>query len=104
MSHILPLDETFSRLSELFTINQTYYISFDQHRYSDVLVESRKSKGKDQDKKVTKVDGKLVPCWILKFESFEAFIDLTKLQKLELLRNGVRFVFKSYTLDITSCE
>ncbi len=100
MSHSLPLEDIVSRLTGLFTINNTYTLTFDQHSATDVLIEARKSKGKDQDKKVTKVDGKLVPCWMLKFEQFECFLQLNKIQDIRLTAKGAKIIFETYELDV----
>lgn len=104
MTYNLTPDEKLDRLKSLLEINEKYTISFGKHKGTGILLESRKSKGKDQDKKVKKVDGKLVPCWMFKFDLFTAFIKIQELQDIQITGKGFKLIFLTYVLEIEKCK
>jgi hypothetical protein len=101
MSHNLPPDVLLQRLSELLVVGKLYTITFAQHTGTGTLIESRRAKGKDQGTAVKKVDGKLVPCWLYRFDAFDCFILINDIQDIGLIKNGCKITFKTYTLEFT---
>lgn len=91
------------RFSSLLNISQKYRITFGQHSAESVLIESRKSKGRDQNKLVDKNDGKMIPCWLWRFEDFIMLMDV-KSAAISFLKNGYKIAYKDYSIRIERCE
>lgn len=90
------------RFSSLLTVSQKYRITFGQHSAESVLLESRKSKGSDQNKIADKKNGKMIPCWLWRFEDFSMIVEIES-ATFFLLKNGYKIEYKDYTVCIEYC-
>lgn len=87
------------QFSTLLQILHRYRIVFGEHTSESILLESRRSKGSDQNLFTERDEGKMIPCWFWKFEDFSMIVEIQSVT-ITLTTKGYKLQFPDYDLFI----
>ncbi len=87
------------QFSTLLQALHRYRIVFGEHTSESILLESRRSKGSDQNLFAERDEGKMIPCWFWKFEDFSMIVEIQSVT-ITLTTKGYKLQFPDYDLFI----